>query len=144
MHALQDEGIATWRAFLEAHARLVTAVERDLAAAELPPAGWYDVLLPLYEAPERRLRMAELAERVLISRTGLTRLVDRIEAAGLLRREPVPGDRRGTFVVLADEGVELLRRMWKVYARTIEREFVPRLGDDWPGFASVLDRLRAG
>jgi DNA-binding MarR family transcriptional regulator len=143
MHVpLQDEDVATWRAFLEAHAALLRAVERDLAHAGLPPAGWYDVLLPLYEADGRRLRMAELAERVLISRTGLTRLVDRVEAAGLLRREPVPGDRRGTYVVLTAAGRGMLRRMWKVYARTIQEQFVPQVGNDWPAFARVLDRLR--
>ena len=73
------------------------------------PLGWYDVLLQLAEAPDHRLRMAELAERVLLSRSGLTRLVDRLAAEGLVTREPFPGDARGLYTVLTDAGLARLR-----------------------------------
>ena len=79
--------------------------------------------------PERRLRQAQLAHAVVMSRSGLSRLVDRIEAAGLLRREPSPSDRRGTDVVLTQEGRAMLRRMWAVYGHGIERGFARALGD---------------
>jgi DNA-binding MarR family transcriptional regulator len=70
----------------------------------LPPLSWYDVLWPLYRAREKRLRMNELAEEVVLSRTGLVRLVDRVEAAGLLRREPLPEDGRGSYVAIRNDG----------------------------------------
>jgi DNA-binding MarR family transcriptional regulator len=116
-------GAAAWRAFLTAHTILVEAIERDLARAELPPLGWYDVLFALEEAPRRRLRMAELSRAVVLSRSTLTRLVDRLEAAGLLHRAAVPGDRRGAYAVLSAEGAKLRRRMWPVYADCIQNHF---------------------
>ncbi len=91
-------GTAAWRAFLTAHTMLVEAIERDLARAELPPLGWYDVLFALEEVPRRRLRMAVLSRAVVLSRSNLTRLVDRLEAAGLLRREAVPGARSPNMI----------------------------------------------
>ena len=89
---------------------MVRRLERDLLAEAELPLGWYDVLLQLAEAPERRLRMAELADRVLLSRSGLTRLVDRLAAEGLVTREPFPDDARGPYTVLTDAGLDRLRR----------------------------------
>jgi DNA-binding MarR family transcriptional regulator len=116
-----------WRALLNAHARLTARVEDALAAADLPPLAWYDVLWPLYRAPGHRLRMGVLAAEVTLSRTGLTRLVDRIERDGLLRREPAPEDRRGSYVVLTRAGTAMLRRMWPVYERVLDESFAPAL-----------------
>jgi DNA-binding MarR family transcriptional regulator len=112
-----------WRALLNAHARITMRAEAALADAGLPPLAWYDVLWPLYRAPGRRLRMGALASEVTLSRTGLTRLVDRIEAGGLLRREPAPEDRRGSYVVLTRAGGAMLRRMWPVYEGVLEESF---------------------
>ena len=120
-----------WRAFLNAHAALTRRVEDALASAGLPPLAWYDVLWPLYRSRERTLRMGELAASVVtISRSGLTRLVDRIEAAGLLQRQASANDRRGTEVVLTKEGAAMLRRMWPVYAAEIQRSFVDVLSEE--------------
>jgi DNA-binding MarR family transcriptional regulator len=117
-----------WRAFLNAHAALMRRIEDALAAADLPPLSWYDVLWPLHRASERTLRMGELSASVVtISRSGLTRLVDRIEEAGLVRRQASANDRRGTEVVLTNEGAAMLRRMWPVYAAEIQRSFVDAL-----------------
>ena len=127
MPGLSEEELATWRAFLNAHAAVVGRIERDLRAAGLPPLGWYDVLWPLYRAPKRRLRMGELAEHVVLSRTGLVRMVDRLERERLLRREAVPGDRRGAFAVLTPAGARLLRRMWPVYERAVRASFAPHV-----------------
>ena len=121
---------AAWRAFITAQATVVEKVERALLEAGLPPLGWYDVLLELSAAPACRLRMHELARAVVLSRSGLTRLVDRLERAGLLRREPDPADRRGSYAVLTDEGREMLRRMWPVYAAGIAEHFGRHLSDD--------------
>src|SRR5690349_6345210 len=114
--AIAEAHLDAWRAVLNAHASVVGRVEQALAANGLPPLAWYDALWALRSAPDRRLRMAELAERLTVSRGGLTKLADRLEAAGLLRREPAGEDGRGLFAVLTDEGNTLLRRMWPVYA----------------------------
>lgn len=128
--SIGEDYLDAWRAFLNAHAAVMAAIERSLAAAGLPPLGWYDVLWPLHSAPGRKLRMGELAARVVtISRSGLTRLVDRIEEAGLVRREPSPDDRRGTVVAIKPQGSAVLRRMWPVYAAEIQRSFADVLDE---------------
>lgn len=112
-----------------AHALLLDRIDRELLEARVLPLAWYDVLYTLYLGPERRLRMAELAEALLLSRSGLTRLVDRIEKKDLLRRETCASDRRGAFAVLTDKGLEALRQTWPVYARGIQRHFAGTLTD---------------
>jgi DNA-binding MarR family transcriptional regulator len=94
------------------------------------PLGWYDVLLQLAEAPGRRLRMAELADRVLLSRSGLTRLIDRLQAEGLVRREPSPDDARGTFTVLTLAGVGRLRAAAPVHLAGIQQHWLGHFSDD--------------
>jgi DNA-binding MarR family transcriptional regulator len=129
-----------WRAVLNTQAVLTRRADEALTAAGLPPLSWYDVLWPLYRAPRRTLRMGELADSVVtISRSGLTRLVDRIEASRLLRRQPSAADRRGTEVVLTKQGAAMLKRMWPVYAAEIRRSFVDVLSDEEA--AAVRDAL---
>jgi DNA-binding MarR family transcriptional regulator len=140
---IPERDLAAWRAFLAAHARAVGEIENALRDEGLPPLTWYDVLWPLYQAPDHRLRMKELADEVVLSRTGLVRLVDRIEKAGLLRREPVPGDGRGAYAVITEEGIAMLRRMWPVYARGIRREFLDAVGDDRESLVKALERVTA-
>ena len=116
-----------WRGVLFANARVLHAVERDLqehAGLSLP---FMDVLGRLYDAPGRRLRMQELQELSLFTRSGMTRLVDRIEAAALVRRERVPGDRRGVFVVLTSEGAAAYESALAQHRSDVEREFGSRL-----------------
>src|SRR5437899_8133130 len=96
--------LAAWRALLAAHAAVVTRVEQALTAAGLPPLAWYDVLWAVRESPRRRARLGELAAKLTISRGGMTKLVDRLEQAGLVRREPTPNDRRGAYAVLTAAG----------------------------------------
>ena len=138
---VDEERLGAWRALLSAHSRVTGEAEAALSAAGLPPLSWYDVLWPLRRAKGRRLRMGALAEQVTLSRTGLSRLVDRLEAADLLRREPAPEDRRGSYVVLTAAGAELLRRMWPVYERVLEREF-GALVDDPRSLRVMLERVR--
>ena len=126
-----DQGrAAAWRALITSNALVLERIERTLAEAELPPLGWYDVLLELSGAPGGRLRMHELARAVVLSRSGLTRLVDRLERAGLLGREPDPADRRGSYAAITEEGRAVLRRMWPVYAAGIAEHFGRHLGDE--------------
>src|SRR5689334_15090697 len=113
--------LAAWRALLNAHAAVIDLIEHELAEAEQLPLSLYDVLLTLLEAPEHRLRMHEIADAVVLSRSGLTRRIDRLEAQGLLVRERSALDRRGAYAVLTPRGEEALRLAWPVYARGIQR-----------------------
>jgi DNA-binding MarR family transcriptional regulator len=134
MPELDDETLTTWRAFLNAHARVTRAISRDLAAAGLPDLSWYDVLWALYRRP---LRVKELAEAVVLSPTAMSRFVDRVEKAGYVRREPDPDDRRALRITITDEGRELLRRMWPIYSAGIEERF----GAQSDGFRAALERM---
>jgi len=118
-----------WRAFLRAHAVVVGDLERELAESTGLSLAWYDVLLQLAEAPQRRLRMAELADRALLSRSGLTRLVDRLQAEGLVRREPSPDDARGTYTILTDAGYRRLRDAAPVHLAGVQRHWLQYFDD---------------
>jgi DNA-binding MarR family transcriptional regulator len=122
--------LAAWRAFLNAHAAVIDRIEHELAEAGCLPLSSYDVLVALSEAPGHRARMQELARRVVLSKSGLTRLVDRLEAEGLLRRERSETDRRGAYAVVTEQGMEALRRAWPIYARGIARHFARYLSDE--------------
>ena len=136
MPELDDATLTTWRAFLNAHARVTRAISRDLAAAGLPDLSWYDVLWALYRRP---LRVKELAEAVVLSPTAMSRFVDRVEKAGYVRRAADPADRRALQIALTDAGVDLLRRMWPIYARGIEERFAAHLDDG--DFRASLERM---
>src|SRR5262245_18202374 len=129
--------IVAWRLLMESRALVVERVEAGLAERGLPPLAWYDVVWAVREAPGQRLRQSRLADAVVMSRSGLSRLVDRIEGAGLLRREASPSDRRGTEVVLTAEGRAMLRRMWAVYGDGIARGFAAEVPDP-EGLADAL------
>src|ERR671921_132950 len=96
-------GDAAWSALLLTQARLMREMERELAASGVILPELYDVLLALDRAPDHRLRLSELADHIVLSRSGLTRLVDRLEKHGLLRREQCPEDRRGAYAVLTEQ-----------------------------------------
>lgn len=135
-----------WRAVFVAHHLVVERIEEALADAALPPLSWYDVLLTVARGPDQRLRMFEVAEGIVMSRSGLTRLVDRIERDGLLRRETCPSDRRGTHLALTEQGEELLRRAAPIYTAAIQEHFLRHLAD--PGavetvLGPVIDAARA-
>jgi DNA-binding MarR family transcriptional regulator len=127
---ISEDQLAAWRAFLRAHSTMLRRIGRDLEEAGLPPLAWYDVLAALRDAPEQRLRQVELAERVLLSNSGLSRLVDRIETKGLVERESCASDRRSFHVRLTDEGAAMLESMWPVYARGVAEDFLPALGSN--------------
>jgi DNA-binding MarR family transcriptional regulator len=124
---LDSEHLTAWRMFITAHARIIDAIDRELAAAGCISLAWYDVLVELLEAPEHRLRMSELARRVVLTRSTLTRLVDRIEAEGLLTRQRSATDRRGAYAVITEKGIAAMRAAWPVYARGIATYFASQL-----------------
>jgi DNA-binding MarR family transcriptional regulator len=129
--------LAAWRAFLEAHARVTEILGRELREHEDLPLAWYDVLVQLSEAPDRRCRMQELANAVLLSKSGLTRLIDRMEQEGLVRRAECPTDRRGTLAELTDEGYERLAGTAPTHLDGVRRHFTDLLDDEE---AQVLER----
>ena len=138
---LQKPQLDAWRALLRGQALLIEEVERELAAAGLPPLGWYDVLTELDKAGGR-LRIHELADAVILSRSGLSRLLDRLESAGLLRREPCEDDRRGAYAAITSSGREMLDRMWPVYERCLTAHFAPQLDSAAAGvIRSALDAV---
>lgn len=119
------EELAAWRAFLEAHHAVMAVLGEELEEIGLP-IGFYDVLVQLTEA-ERGLRMAELARRVLLSKSGLTRLVDRMAGQGLVRRRPSPEDGRGVYVVATNLGRAALRRASPGHLRGVSNHFTSLL-----------------
>jgi DNA-binding MarR family transcriptional regulator len=137
-----DWRVGVWRAFLRTHAAVVRRLERDLSSEVGMPLAWYDVLLQLAEAPERRLRMADLAERVLLSRSGITRLVDRLQSAGLVVREPYPGDARGLYTVLTAEGLDRLRIAAPIHLAGVQEYWLSKFSDaDLRELARLLAQL---
>jgi DNA-binding MarR family transcriptional regulator len=112
-----------WAVLLTAHATLVEKIEIALGEAKLPPLAWYDVLWELEKAEGGKLRMHELARRIVLSRSNLTRLADRLERAGLVAREDTPNDRRGYHWVITRAGLTMRKKMWPVYEAAIERLF---------------------
>jgi DNA-binding MarR family transcriptional regulator len=128
--SLETSKGSVWPLFLTTHAVLVERIENRLAQAGLPQLGWYEVLWGLERAPHQRLRMSELAQKVVMSRSNLTRLVDRLEDAGLVERERSEEDRRGAYAVLTESGQAVRRSMWPVYAQGIKDLFENRLADE--------------
>src|SRR2546421_7277315 len=115
-----------WRSFLTAHARVMRSLEAELLVEQRLSLVSYDVLVQLAEAPGRSLRMAELADRVLLSRSGVTRLVDRLERAGLVARQRVTGDGRGVIAELTPAGLDRLRTASGTHLAGVARHFVAR------------------
>ena len=143
MAKIDDDALGAWRAFLNAHALITRRVSADLAEAGLPDLTWYDLLWALYRSPGRALRVKDLADAVVLSPTAMSRFVDRVEAAGCVRREPDPQDRRALQVTITDEGVDLLRRMWPVYKRGIDQHFASQLGRSPKAVRAMLEKMAA-
>ena len=142
---LDDPRVAAWRALLVAHSQLVPAMERDLRAAGQISLSWYDVLLELNAAPGRSLRMSELGERAVLSRTRVSRVVDELAAAGLAERQPDPADGRSSFAILTPAGRNALRRAWPVYREAIRAHIGAGLtAEQCRELAGLLEQAAAG
>ena len=124
---LPEGHLLAWRKFYPSFWRILAAIEADLDTAGLPSLSWYDALYELYLAPGRHLRMNELATHALLSRSGLTRLVDKLEKEKLIERKACTSDGRVQHAQLTDKGVEMLRRMWPVYRTGIAKYFAAHL-----------------
>ena len=136
---LKPEQLRAWRAFLDAQASVLRRLEAELLAEEGMTLAEYDVLFQLRVAGDHQLRMTELSQRVRLSRSGLTRLVDRLVKAGLVMRGHCETDRRGTFAVLTPAGRDRVRRARPVHLRGVSRHFAERLSPIQ--LAAVADAL---
>jgi len=124
-----NEVLAAWRALLEVHERLTAEMDATLRAEHDLPLAWYDVLVQLTEAGEP-LRMHELADRTLFSRTECTRVVARMEAAGLVAKDRDPHDRRGVHAAITAKGRVALRSAARTHLADIERSFTAHISDE--------------
>lgn len=116
-----------WQALLHAYHQVIRTLDRELREEHDLPLAAYDALLRLARAPDRALRMSELADRVMLSPSGLTRLVDRLVAKGLVERRVDPSDGRVALASLTDEGLRHLRRAARTHLRGIREHFTRRL-----------------
>ena len=138
-----DARITVFGLLHEAHRAVLGAVSADLARLTDVPTAEFEVLIRLSRSPGERLRLTELAHQVRLSTSGLSRLVDRVEAAGLVRREACPSDRRGAFAVLTEKGEAVLTEALPPHLESLQRHVVAPLGqDDLATLESLLRRLR--
>ncbi|GAB2175845.1 MarR family transcriptional regulator [Dongia sp. agr-C8] len=132
--------MTAWARLVRAGQTLRDAIEAELKAADLPPLAWYDVLLELGRAEGGRLRPLELERRTLLAQYNASRLIDRMEKAGLVERLPHPEDGRGQLIAVTAEGRAQQKRIWKVYGPAITRHVGEKLR---PAEAVELARLLA-
>jgi DNA-binding MarR family transcriptional regulator len=132
-----------WGALLQVHAALVPSLDKAVQSQTGLPLSWYDVLLELANEPQGRLRMSDLAERVVLSRTRVSRLVDELVARGLISKEDHPDDRRSAYAVITKAGLAEFRAAAPVYVRAIESQFASNLTDeDLELVAQILNKIQ--
>ena len=129
LRELSPAELGSWRGLLRVHSALVKALDAELLAAHDLPLTSYEVLINLQAAPGRRRRMAELADSVLLSRSGMTRLVDRLERDGLLERDTCSDDGRGCYAVLTDAAEALLKRARATHLEGVRSRFLQHFSD---------------
>jgi DNA-binding MarR family transcriptional regulator len=127
---LADDEAAAWEGFLRAQAMIMHALSGELEQANGMSMSSYDVLLQLARAPRRRLRMTELAEAVVLSPSGLTRLVERLEREGLVARIKSADDARGAYAALTDRGRARLRKATRSHLNGIRQHFLSQITPD--------------
>jgi len=125
----QDPRIEPWRDFLQAHARVTRRLDEELRAEHDLSLAEYDALLSIAEAPDRRIRMRQLADRVILSKSGVTRLIDRLVLDGLVQRDACLSDARGAEAVLTPAGLDRLRRASRTHLRGIDEHFISVVDD---------------
>ena len=125
---------------MEAETAVVRVLDEELRRAVGMPLSTYETLIRLGRSPGRRLRQVELSRQLSLTTGGVTRMIDRLEAAGLVRRTPCPDDRRASYAQLTDVGLAALRRATAVHLQSLERHLVAPLGPD--GLTALVGPLR--
>ncbi len=139
---LDDMTISSWVKLVRTQQILLEQMETDLKAANLPPLGWYDVLLELDRQSSKKLRISEVGAEVLLSKSNITRLIDRMEKKELVVREPCEEDGRGAYAVITKDGKAMKRKMWTVYQKSIANYFNEPLTDtDKKNLTRILGKL---
>jgi len=142
---LTETELAAWRGLLRVHTALVKALDAELSAAHDLPLSSYEVLITLESAPGRKRRMAELADSVLLSRSGMTRLVDRLERDGLLERDQCTDDGRGCYAVLTDKGAAVLEQARPTHLDGVRQKFLSHFSEEeLRVFAGAWERVLPG
>ena len=137
-----EAAVQAWARLVRVEQALLDRIEEDLKSAGLPPLVWYDVLLELVREPEDRLRHRDLHRRMLLAKYNLSRLLDRMEAGGLIGRQPVNDDARGEYVRVTTRGRDMQKRMWPVYRRAIAKHFSSRFSvDDIDQLLRILSKV---
>ena len=137
-------GVA-WERTLRTVSRLLRVFDREMQQDVDVPLTWYDVLVQLYSAPDMKLRMQTLSDALVLTRSGATRLVDRIEKAGLVRREPAAEDRRGYYAILTESGQRLMERAQQSHRAGIEKHFGNHVSpDEQQTLFVIMSKLLAG
>jgi len=137
---LSAQEVQAWSAFLRSHALVARRLESELIGGANLSLAYYDVLVQLATAEGHELRMHQLADRVVLSRSGVTRLVDRLEAEGLVSRRVCSSDARGSFAVLTPAGLERLRAATPTHLGGVRRHFLAALSaDDQAELARLLE-----
>lgn len=138
-----EAAVAAWVRLIRAEREVRTQIEANLKEAGFPSLPWYDVLLELKRTPDGRLTPRDLEQEMLFEQYNLSRLIDRMEAEGLVRRIPFPGDKRRQLIEITEEGRALQRNMWAVYGAAIDRFVGERLADgEADQLAGLLAKLR--
>jgi DNA-binding MarR family transcriptional regulator len=127
---LDRDELAAWRGMLRVHSDMTRALDAELTLRHGLPLTSYEVLLFLADSPDGRMRMSELADSVLLSRSGLTRLVDRLERDGLLEREQCEEDARGYFAAITDRGRTLFTEARRTHLAGVRERFLSRFSRD--------------
>src|SRR6266851_167076 len=140
---LDDQEQCTWRAFLEASLRLFEELDRELLQQVGMPLAYYQILTMLSEAPDRTLRMSELANRTWSSRSRLSHAVDRLQEKGWVVRNSCPSDRRGAFAVLTDEGYAVLKAAAPSHVESVRRHVFDQLTPEQVAQLGAVSRILA-
>jgi DNA-binding MarR family transcriptional regulator len=134
--------VGAWIRLMRAQQAALLKIERGFRDAGLPPHAWYDALWELDQAGDKGLRPFEIERQMLIAQSNISRLIDRLEAAGYVERHPCKDDARGQFIVITPAGKAMRKRMWPVYAAALNTVIGQRVSDrEAATLAGLLERL---
>lgn len=142
--SLPPPQITVWRDLLAYHSEAIFRIERDLKAGGAIPLAAYDVLIELETAADKKLRLYDLSEACLLTKSGITKIVNTLEEQGFIRRERCAEDKRGFFAVITEKGSFAVRKAWLVYKNCIQNYFTSALSDtEMSQLGKILPKLRA-
>tara|TARA_Y100000590_G_scaffold404165_1_gene491447 strand:- start:6 stop:452 length:447 start_codon:yes stop_codon:yes gene_type:complete len=139
---ITESQIDTWGKLLRIHSNSTVAIESALSQNEQISLIWYDVLLVVSKAPKKKLRFAEIADRIVLTRSGLSRCIANLEKKGYLKREKCEEDKRGAFAILTNKGKKALKSAWPIYRNKISETFIDRLnGEEIKQLDEIFDKI---